>query len=132
MFFFPYRTDLPFRRIPFVTVVVCLASLGGAKPLPTLGLSGVVMGVMALWAFLMPRARVHCFAWLVVLYRRFTVPAWLFVLWYAGWDSWTLFAHGSGGGINLVAHVSGAAIGMGIGAVLFSGLRRRLAHSVWA
>ncbi|MEJ2345273.1 MAG: rhomboid family intramembrane serine protease [Gammaproteobacteria bacterium] len=112
--------------------VYSLASLADAKPLPTLGLSGVVMGVMALWAFLMPRARVHCFAWLLVLYRRFSVPAWLFVLWYAGWDTWTLFADGSGGGINLVAHVSGAAIGLGIGAVVFSGLRRRLAQSAWS
>lgn len=66
--------------------VYSLAMMQNAQALPTLGLSGVVMGMIALFVFFIPRARISCFLWLIWFYRRFAVPAWLLAAWYIGWD----------------------------------------------
>jgi membrane associated rhomboid family serine protease len=86
------------------------------------GLSGVVMGMIALFVFFIPMARVKCFLWLIVIYRRFAVPAWLLATWYIGWDIYALTKSGNPG-VNLVAHVSGAAIGFLVGVVFFRAKR---------
>lgn len=41
-----------------------IAVLLGAEPLPALGFSGVVMGMIGLAAFLMPRAKIKTFFWM--------------------------------------------------------------------
>lgn len=122
--------------VAFVTVVLALAlgthafysvaMLGVAEPAPTVGLSGVVMGVMALFTFLLPQGRIHCLLWFFVLVKRFALPAWLLVAWYIGWDVYDLFTEGERSNINLVAHVSGAAIGYLLGVIFF----RRQWHEV--
>jgi len=86
---------------------------------PTLGLSGVVMGVIGLFVYLAPAARIRCFLWLLVFWRVLRIPAWLLATWYVGWDVYNL-THGDGSShINLVAHVSGAALGLLAGLVFF-------------
>ncbi|MDH3695515.1 MAG: rhomboid family intramembrane serine protease, partial [Gammaproteobacteria bacterium] len=87
--------------------------------LPTLGLSGVVMGVMAMLVLFLPRVEIRFFFWLVLIIWRFGLPAWLVVLWYLGFDTYNLFAQEQMGAINLVAHVTGAAIGYGLGVLFF-------------
>lgn len=103
-------------------VAYSLASLGDPQALPTLGLSGVVMGVMALLTYFVPRAGIRCILWLVVFWKRFSVPAWLFLLFYVGWDVHAQIT-GSGGSTNLVAHLSGAGLGLLLGITLFRGKR---------
>ena len=105
--------------------VYSLATAGDPQALPTLGLSGVVMGVMALFTYFLPRVRIRCILWLVVFWKRFSVPAWVFALTYVGWDLYASFA-GTGGSTNLVAHLAGAGIGLLLGITLF----RRKRH--WA
>jgi len=93
--------------------------LQNLQALPTVGLSGVVMGMIALFVFFIPWARISCFLWLIVFYRRFALPAWLLASWYIGWDVYALFTREGSTGVNLVAHLSGAAIGFLLGVTFF-------------
>ena len=99
--------------------VYSLAMMHNAQALPTVGLSGVVMGVIALFVYFIPQARISCLLWLVVFYKRFALPAWLLASWYVGWDLYAIFTTEGKTGINLVAHLSGAALGLLLGATFF-------------
>lgn len=96
------------------------------NPPPTVGLSGVVMGMMGLLAFFLPRGRIRCFLWAIVVFKRFTLPAWLLFAWFAGWDTYTLFFAKDHHGINVVAHVSGAGLAMLIGYAFYRPRRREI------
>lgn len=100
-------------------VLYSLSTLGMENPPPTLGLSGVVSGMMALLLFFLPQARICFLFFLVVIFKRFTVPVWLVVFVFIGWDAYTLFFGGGREGVNLVAHVGGAAVGLALGFVFF-------------
>lgn len=97
--------------------------LGVPDALPTLGLSGVVMGMIGIFAYLMPRVRIRCFLWFIVFVRIFRIPAWILALWYVGWDIYDLTHSATQSHINFVAHISGACIGFMLG--LFFFCRRR-------
>lgn len=103
-----------------------LAMLHAVDPAPTVGLSGVVMGMMALLTYLMPHGRIKCFYWIVVKFGIVAIPAWLLFVWYAGFDVYQLMSNASLGEINLVAHVSGATIGYVLGLLFFRQYRRDL------
>lgn len=103
-----------------------LAMLHAVDPAPTVGLSGVVMGMMALLTYLMPHGRIKCFYWIVVKLGVVAVPAWLLFVWYAGFDVYQLMSNASLGEVNLIAHVSGAAIGYMLGLLFFRQHRRDL------
>jgi membrane associated rhomboid family serine protease len=109
-----------------------LAMAGVDNAPPTVGLSGVVMGMMALFAFFLPTGRIRCFLWLIVFFKRFALPAWLLVSWYVGWDVYALLTEDGQSGINMVAHVSGAGIGFAAGMLLFRKRRREIAALVRA
>ena len=100
-----------------------LTSLGVETPVPTVGLSGVVMGMMGMFAWFLPRHGIRCFFWFFIFFRRFSLPAWLLFTWYLGWDIYAL-TQGDNGGVNLVAHVSGTLIGYAAG-MLFLRARKR-------
>ena len=108
-------------------VAYSLAMLSVDDPLPTVGLSGVVMGMIALLAFFMPTAKVRCFYWVLIKIGTVAVSAWVLALIYIGVDVYTLMTQEEMGGINLVAHVSGAVIGLVLGAVFFRRHRREIA-----
>ncbi len=95
------------------------AFMGQAPSLPTLGLSGVVTGVIGLSAYLMPRARIKMFIWV----KTFLIPAWMVATWYIGWDIWTVLSQESMGGVNLISHISGGVAGYALG-LLFLKERR--------
>jgi membrane associated rhomboid family serine protease len=100
-------------------VVYSLAMIMQVDPLPTLGLSGVIMGMVALFTFFIPTAHIRCFLWLFVFFRRLSIPAWILAAWYIGWDVYSQVSGAGNAGINLVAHLSGAAIGLTLGLLLF-------------
>jgi membrane associated rhomboid family serine protease len=92
-------------------IVYSLWTLISASPvIPTLGFSGVVMGMIGLSAYLMPRARVRVFCWLII-WKILFVPAWILAVVYVGLDAWTMLTADSFGGVNLVAHVAGGLAG---------------------
>jgi len=94
-----------------ITYSISIA-ISNSPPIPTLGLSGVVSGVIGLSAFLMPGARIRTFIWVIVFFiRAFPMPAWVLALWFIGWDAYNLMAYSDHGGVNLIAHVSGGVAG---------------------
>ncbi|WP_455203887.1 rhomboid family intramembrane serine protease [Kaarinaea lacus] len=97
--------------------------------LPTLGLSGVVMGMIGLFVFMIPTARIRCFFWLLVFVRILRIPAWILALWYVGWDVFQLYSQTATSNVNLVAHVSGAAIGLLIGIIFYRNKRPSITGS---
>jgi membrane associated rhomboid family serine protease len=111
--------------------VVCslsysLFSLGSSDNIPTLGLSGVVTGVIGLSAFLMPRARINTLIWFIVPLYRIPIPAWILAIWFIGWDAWDLLSEGMNHGVNLVAHVSGGVAGYLIGRWFFKARKEEI------
>lgn len=103
-----------------------LAMLPVSDAPPTLGLSGVVMAMVALFAFFLPSGRIRCFVWIFVFFRRFSLPIWVFAVWFIGWDIFNLFKADDQSGINFIAHVSGAALGYFSGIVLFRQRRKEV------
>jgi len=96
------------------TVGLCdsMASLiSFEKPSPTLGFSGVVMGMIGLSAYLMPKARIRVFWWYIVMWKILYVPAWVLAIIYIGLDVWTMFNASDYGNVNVLAHVSGGFAG---------------------
>lgn len=84
----------------------------------TLGLSGVVMGMMGLFTYLLPRGNIRCYYWFIVIFGSIAIPAWALTLWYVGGDIYRLFANESNGVVNVMAHVTGGISGYLFG-VLF-------------
>jgi membrane associated rhomboid family serine protease len=94
-----------------------------ANALPTVGLSGVVMSAMVALAVVMPGARIRCFLWFIIIFKRFKLPALIIASWYLGWDIYEINNLKDGSYINYVAHISGGAIG-GIFGLYFLLFRR--------
>ncbi len=89
--------------------------VGGIQALPTLGLSGVVMGMIGLSAYLMPKARIRVFWWYIIFWKTFYVPAWILAVIYIGLDVWVMISATDYHGINVVAHVAGGVAGYAYG-----------------
>ncbi len=83
--------------------------------LPTIGLSGVVMAVVAALAVMMPYVRIRCFFWFLIYFKIFRIPALFLAMWYVGWDIFEMNQARHDSGINYVAHVTGAAMGALLG-----------------
>lgn len=100
----------------FTTSMAYSASvLLGQEPLPALGLSGVVMGMIGLFAAVMPREKIRVFVWILIFFKNIYIPAWVLALWYIGWDSLDLILGTGDPAINLVAHVVGGLTGYALG-----------------
>lgn len=104
---------------------------GSSDALPTLGLSGVVMGMIGFVAAVVPTLGIRCFYWFLLFVRTFSLPALLLAAWYVGWDVYDLNTRGDESSINYVAHVGGAATGALIG-VIFRFMRRDYLKSITA
>lgn len=107
-----------------------IISLSAEYPVPTLGLSGVVMGMIGLSAYLMPWARIKTFVWFLHFAKVIPIPAKILALWYIGWDTYDLFSDDEYGGVNLIAHVFGGVAGYLISFVLFKGLREKNSYEL--
>lgn len=100
-------------------VFYSITMLGVSEPPPTLGLSGVVSGIMAMFVFFLPQAKIHCFFWFFIIIKRFCISAWVFVAFFVGWDIYYLFTDEGSSNINFAAHVGGAMAGYLLGLILF-------------
>ena len=75
----------------------------------------------------MTTAKVRCYYWFLIKIGTVAVSAWILALIYVGVDAYTLLSQDDMGGVNLIAHVSGAAIGPLLGFALFQQNKRRIA-----
>jgi membrane associated rhomboid family serine protease len=85
--------------------------IGSDVPRPSLGFSGVVMGMIGLSAYMMPKARIKVLWWYIIAAKTFYVPAWILAICYIGLEIWTMLTASDYGGVNVVAHVAGGITG---------------------
>jgi membrane associated rhomboid family serine protease len=83
------------------------------SPVPTIGASGAIAGVMGGYLLMFPRARVDVLIFIVILIRIIPVPAWLML---AVWFGLQIFggfgADPNAGGVAYWAHAGGFAVGL--------------------
>jgi membrane associated rhomboid family serine protease len=103
-----------------------LAMMNVNDALPTLGLSGVVMGMIGVFVYLMPKINIRCFFWFFVIFRIVKAPAWLLAAWYVSWDIYALYFSEDQSAINFIAHLSGATIGFGLGLIFLVERKEKL------
>ena len=89
----------------------------------TVGLSGVVTGMIGLFAYLLPNGKIRCYYWFIIFIGSVAVPAWALAIWYIGGDIYRLFAYDDHGIVNVMAHVSGGVAGYLFGLVFLRRLR---------
>ena len=91
----------------------------------TLGLSGVVMGMMGLFSYLLPHGKIRVYYWFIVIFGYVAVPAWALTIWYVGGDVYTLFTKEDHGMVNVMAHVTGGIAGYLIGFLFLAKAKAR-------
>jgi len=107
-------------------VAYSLAMMSATNPLPTVGLSGVVMGMIAMLTYFLPTAKIRCFYWILIRFGTVAVSAFVLALIFIGIDVYTLITQEDLGGVNLIAHVSGAALGFLLGFAFFRAQKRQI------
>src|SRR3954471_21747014 len=55
-----------------------------ASPIPTVGASGAISGVLGAYLVLYPRVRVNMLFIFIIIFRVIPVPAWLVLIWWFG------------------------------------------------
>ena len=116
--------------IEFVCDATFSLALLGSPPVSTLGLSGIVAGVIGLSAYMMPKARIRTFVWVLAYVRIHYIRAWMLALWFVGWDAYYLSTQTGNGGVNFIAHVSGAVAGYLIGVFLLKERREDIGEEL--
>lgn len=105
----------------FIGVTDTVAHLGQEVSY-SLGLSGVVTGMLALFIYFLPRARIRFFFWILFSLGTVGVPGWFVGIWYIGGDMLRNLTQDQSH-VNYIAHLSGAAAGFLLGITLFRGKR---------
>lgn len=88
-----------------------------SSPVPTVGASGAISGVLGAYLMLFPRARVNMLFIFLVFLRVIPLPAWLVLLWWfgfqvlAGLPQLTQVTEPSGG-VAFWAHIGGFLLGV--------------------
>ncbi len=113
----------------FIGLTGSLAAAATGEHYWTLGLSGVVMGMMGLFAYLLPKGKIKCYYFFIIIFGSIAIPGWLLASWFIGGDIVRLFASDDHGVVNVMAHVMGG-IGGYLFGVIFLGKMRRNAEDV--
>src|SRR5215510_6380274 len=87
-----------------------------ASPVPTVGASGAISGVMGAYLVLYPRVRVNMLFIFVIFFKIFAIPAWLVLLWWFGVQVFTAYLTplqpDVSGGVAVWAHIGGFVAGV--------------------
>jgi len=136
IFFFAFATTIEvlIGSFSFISVIIAISIFSGClssaaagligQHYATLGLSGVVMGMIGLYAYLLPDGRIRCYYWFIVIFGSVAIPAWALAVWYIGWDVYNLFANADNGMVDVMAHVTGGAAGYLYGVTFLGGKRK--------
>lgn len=83
------------------------------SPIPTIGASGAIAGVMGGYLLLFPKARVDILLFLIIFVRIFPIPAWVALGIWFGLQLFNGFGTDvSGGGVAYWAHAGGFIVGL--------------------
>jgi membrane associated rhomboid family serine protease len=92
--------------------------LDPTSPVPTVGASGAISGVLGAYLILYPHVRVRMLFWFLIFIRIFRVPAWAVLLW---WFLWQVVSglpqlmtvnREVSGGVAVWAHIGGFVAGV--------------------
>ncbi|MDH5617436.1 MAG: rhomboid family intramembrane serine protease [Gammaproteobacteria bacterium] len=113
----------------FIGLTGSMAAAATDQHYYTLGLSGVVMGMMGLFAYLLPRGKIKCYYFFIIIFGSVAVPAWVLTAWYLGGDIFTLLTRDDYGSVNVLAHVMGGIGGYLFGLLFLREIRKDAAHT---
>jgi membrane associated rhomboid family serine protease len=86
-----------------------------ASPVPTVGASGAISGVMGAYLVLYPRVRVNMLFIFLIFFRVFAIPAWAVLIWWFGLQAFTAYLTPLrpelSGGVAVWAHIGGFVAG---------------------
>lgn len=115
----------PARFIVFY--LVCgLAAAGAhvlvdpASPIPTVGASGAIAGILGAYLVLYPKVRVNMLFIFVIFFKIIPLPAWIVLIYWflvqllSGWSQLTPLRPEVTGGVAVWAHVGGFVTGMAL------------------
>lgn len=106
-----------------VFYLLCGLAAAGAQvmvqpdsPVPMVGASGAISGVLGGYLLLFPRARVNMLFIIVIFVKVIPLPAWLVLLWWIGVQivSGIGAGNGVGSGVAFFAHIGGFFMGMAL------------------
>lgn len=83
-----------------------------ASPVPMVGASGAISGVMGAYALLFPRAPVHTLIFLGFFITRIVVPAYIMLGYWFFLQLFSGFLGGGSGGVAVWAHIGGFVAGI--------------------
>ena len=89
-----------------------------ASPVPTVGASGAISGVMGAYLVLYPRVRVNMLFIFIIFFKVFAIPAWIVLLWWfavqvlTGLPQLMPMRPEVSGGVAVWAHVGGFVAGV--------------------
>ena len=99
-----------------VAAALAQAAINPSSPIPMVGASGGIAGVLGAYLVLHPKAAVRCLMVIIVFFRFINLPAWLVL---GGWIGLQFAAapqtfQGTGGGIAYMAHIGGFVVGVAL------------------
>ena len=83
------------------------------------------MCMMGMYSYLLPRGKIRCWYFFIIIFGSIAVPAWALTLWYVGGDIIALFANDNHGMVNVMAHVTGGIAGFLFGVLFLSKAKQR-------
>jgi membrane associated rhomboid family serine protease len=95
----------------------------GVESLPTLGLSGIVFGMMVLAATFAPKVKINYFYIVFIFPGVMAFPLWAVASWYVVWNVMDHLYLRDWSHINYVAHLGGALVALVLSITLFRGKR---------
>tara|TARA_R110002051_G_scaffold159688_3_gene231213 strand:- start:21899 stop:22633 length:735 start_codon:yes stop_codon:yes gene_type:complete len=104
-----------FYLISGIGANVAQFAVDAGSPIPTVGASGAIAGVMGGYLLLFPKAKVDIFIFLIIFIRILPIPAWIMLgLWFGLQVVNGVGSDISGGGVAYWAHAGGFVIGFGL------------------
>jgi membrane associated rhomboid family serine protease len=86
------------------------------SPVPTVGASGAISGVLGAYLVLYPKVRVNMFFFFLIFFRIFAIPAWIVLLYWFGVQVLTAYLTPMradvSSGVAVWAHIGGFVAGM--------------------
>jgi len=108
----------------FIGITGSVAAAASGSHYWTLGLSGIVMGMMGLFTYLLPKGKIKLYYFFVVIFGSIAIPGWMLAAWFIGGDVVSLISTDDHGVVNVMAHVMGGLGGYLFGVVLLRHVKK--------